>query len=314
MENREMIVNRILEDTLSLQGNYDIDKIMAIRAEIFKYKKQQQKDGFTINYLIEEADLVLRMLLSESMNNSFEDARDIVAPIFEKLDHTEVWSFYNIRILAMVLSNARNYKKVHKFAEDALEELEHHDKERLYPGVMRSIYINASFHYLRAKHGGINNELTTEDDVELDELFANYTSSAIQLCKEENRTMSEAVIIIRRGIYYRDHATAEKGFKMLEEAGRAEAYLLMHDEATAYGLYPKDKPIPEFAKKASAKIKVHIVNELLDEMSDKQLEHTIRLIKKVLHEKPTPKKQDDEDKDNGENKKDEGEGDSGKDK
>jgi len=314
MINKDMVVNKISRDVFKLRGNHDIGKTMFIRARICKYKKQQQEVGFPIHPHIEEMDLILRMYLSEIIDNDFEKACDIVAPIFERLGNKEIWSFFDIRLLARIIDYAGDYKQVDKYAQDALEELEHHDTEDLYPSVMRSLYINATANFMRVKHGGINSVLPSEEVHELDELFARYSNTVLHLCRDENLIVTEAVVDIRRAIYYKDKDLAEKAFAVLEEAGKGELYVLMHDEATTYGLYPKDKPAPAFAKEAVPKIRIHTANELLDEMSDKQLDRTIRLLKKVLHEKPAPKKQDDEGKDNGENKKDEGEGDNGKDK
>jgi len=218
---------QLLDELFSIGGNHKPDESRVVKSKLQDYAENNRDD-----LQIRDALIVLKTFEIESKNNDFETCCILAIPIFERLARAQDWDFYDIRLLTFFIDYAKTLERADFLASKALEKLENYSHEKYYKTIKSGILLNMTLRLIREKS---TKKHTPHFEDELAEMFSKYINSAKELC-EETDTIQKAVILIRKGIFYKDISLADEGFDLLKENREYEAYKLLRDEAIDYKL------------------------------------------------------------------------------
>jgi len=218
---------QLLEEMLSMGGNYKPEESKAVKLKLQDYAENNKDD-----LQIRDALIVLKTFEIESRANDFETCCILAIPIFERLKSTSEWDFYDIRILTNVIDYAETLEQVNFLASKALDELENYSSKKQYKHIKLGVLLNMTNRLLREK---FSEKFSQHIEDKLEETFSEYANLVIELC-DETDIIPKTIILVRKGIFYRDISIANEGFDLLKENGEHEVYKLLHAEAIGYKL------------------------------------------------------------------------------
>jgi len=219
--------HQLLEEMLTIGGNYKPDETKVVKSKLQDYAENNRND-----LQIRDALIVLKTFEIESNYNDSETCCILSTPIFERLGRTPNWDFYDIRILACVIDYTKTLEQTLSLVEEIFDKLENYSYEKLYNPIKLNISINMTLRLLREKFSSTDNN---QSEDELGKIFSEYANSAVELC-DKTDIIHRAIVLVRKGIFYRDISLANEGFDLLKEKGEHEAYKLLQDEARDYKL------------------------------------------------------------------------------
>ena len=218
---------QLLEEIFSMGGNHRPEKI-----EMIKAKLQSYAEDYRYSLQIRDALIVLKTFDIENRYNDFETCCMLSVPVFERLEQTTKWDFYDIRILTYVIDYAETYMQAHSLALKALNKLKDYSYEKQYKRIRLGILLNMTFRLLRENFSKKQNHGSKD---QLAEMFSEYTDLVMEL-SDETDIIPKATVLVRRGIFYGNFSIANKGFELLKENNEHEVYKLLRDEARDYKL------------------------------------------------------------------------------
>ena len=229
MLEQHLLRQRLLEEVFDLGGNFRPDKSKALKTRLMSYLKDEGYDP-----QISDALAILEIDIIESEQNDFEASQELAIPILERLSDLDKWNLFDFRIFAAVVDYADTYDQVLFLAEEALQRLEEYSHEGLYTSIKLCIHVNITHRLLRTKY------FDEIDPVSLDRLegiFSGHFNSVMAICETRHFPLHKAMVMIRKGLFYKDYALANEGFLYLKASGEDELYKSMQDEVKEYKLY-----------------------------------------------------------------------------
>ena len=100
----ELTKHQLLDEAFAVGNNFSNDslrKIRKVESKLSDYLKENGDDP-----QISDVLCMLKIFADESECNDFEACRKTAAPILDRLLHTDVWDFYDIRVMAAVLATS----------------------------------------------------------------------------------------------------------------------------------------------------------------------------------------------------------------
>jgi len=177
----------------------------------------------------------LKAALEDTTSGNFTKCMKIAAPIFDWVSVKETLEFLDIVILGYVLQHAPSYKLANELAQKSIDTLKQEHTDKKYKSILFMIYMNMAYRLLRARFHEIKNTMKQKSELnEIETLFSRYTSLAIDMCQEYNRTIQKATIFTRRGLFYGDCEQIQFGLNKLKELDANDWYKNTKDEVAEY--------------------------------------------------------------------------------
>jgi DNA-binding winged helix-turn-helix (wHTH) protein len=186
------------------------------------------------NYLIEDFDIeindaitICEVILDENIYNNQEKSSMLIIPIISRIlkKPTEEWETIDLAFLAMVVGYMEPYMKTIRVTDTILE----HSK--LQEPIKAASLLNAILRLTRARY----KEGNIDYDV-LNSKFRIYLNKALELSRANNNETHEYVLLVRKGIFEKNHKDIEANLKELKKKNK-EIYKLICDEVAEYSAY-----------------------------------------------------------------------------
>ena len=218
----------LLDELFRMGGNYKPEEAKLIKAKLQEFAKDNEGD-----LQISDALIILKISEVERKYSDLKTCCALSIPIFERLKQMPEWDFYDIRILAAVINFAESYEQTHIFATKALKKLKPFSLHERYIFIKLAILMNSISRFVKAR---FFKESSHKSDEYLEEIFRNYIAQITPLCKGSDFIFYQAVLSVRKGLFYRDIKLINISLDILRKNGEEEAYNLLKDEIGEYNL------------------------------------------------------------------------------
>ena len=214
-----MIKKKLIDDALAIDAKET--KLKTMKEKLRRYLKKAGEDS-----QVKDVLTILKIFGKEPDN--FEEVVKIAAPIIERLNSTDEWDYCDTRIAATVICYTDTPEQAIMLTENALKRLkkfeERHDIVEL------SVYANILCRLVRVKHDNTPFK-------KLETTFSEYVDQALAKCEKSMHFEYKAIILIRKGLFLKNHKDIEQGFKILKENEEYELYNTMQVEAAEYNFF-----------------------------------------------------------------------------
>jgi len=225
----------LIDSFFALGGNLDERKILKLKKRMVKFLNSKGQDEQLADFV-----RILDMYVEEMGTNKSELSHHIMLPVLERLINACDWDFVDIRVAALAVGFARNYKIVDDFAQRALTALENYKSDELYARVKLSICYNTAGCLLRAKYYDLGHTTVSEEMDELTVLFEKYADMVMAQPDKPEFWMPKLTTPMRRAIFFRDNDAIDASLIELDKKGNAAACLAMATELNHYNAFVGD--------------------------------------------------------------------------
>jgi len=182
-----------------------------------------------------EYDMQLELILYayqkykiNDIENCYEKACEVVAPVFDLLKNTE-WGWLEIQVLASVIGNVPHYtmgealmNKAFKILDNEFIDHENHEYTKL------RFYFNFSWRLLRARY------YDNANPADIQAKFDRYFQQAISLCEKYDYITVRTVLLVRQAIFYGDSKKILEYLDALKVTGDKMWLRTTKDEVVEY--------------------------------------------------------------------------------
>jgi len=225
-----MTKTELMEEAFRLGGNHNLKACKAMETKLQRYVEKHPDD-----LQVRDVLLMVKMYIDEHEFSDPETSRKFAAPIIERLSGTDKWEFCDIRVLATVVDFADTYSQFQTLVEMALERLEEYSYEEKYSALKRVIHMNSTYRLLKARYFKTTGPDSPED---LEKEFSKHVNAALTLCDEFKFPIHrKAVLVVRKGLFYKDDVLIDEGLNLLKEAGEHDLYKMMQGEVREFEFY-----------------------------------------------------------------------------
>jgi len=227
----ETVLNEYLEEFFLLGEHLEPRKWKALRVKL-KIHTSMYGDTPQVNEILTLMD----MYEDEYYKKDFESSRSIVKSILIRLNSTENWSFFDIRILAQVVAYAKTYKHVHAVAEKALQALAQYQNEKGYMDTKLLIHYHVAHRLLRTRYYNIEPIDKYEMDA-LGKLFDDYANQTLAICRKNNFPLFERIMLIRKGLFEKNYDLIDENLRSLKNNERKAIWMPIQDEVCEFNTH-----------------------------------------------------------------------------
>jgi len=227
--------HQLLDEAFAIGSNFGNDslrKIRKIENKLADYLKESGSDP-----QINDVLCVLKIFADENEHSDFEASQETATPIFDRLLHTDLWDFYDIRIMVTVFDYVGTYEQVSDCAKEILQRLEEYSYKECYTTIKISVHMNILFRLLRARYFDLEDMDDPAELKKIEDIFLAHFDSIMDICKDGSFPVYKIVATIRKGILFKDSKLMEEGFKALKKLNQHEAYRVFEDEAKEFERY-----------------------------------------------------------------------------
>jgi transcriptional regulator with XRE-family HTH domain/ribosome-associated toxin RatA of RatAB toxin-antitoxin module len=227
-----------------------IEKLLAtLRENVTDIKAYEQLEKNCESQLKIEKDDQLRdalritrlQILKKSFGNrnNFKERIEITMPTINRLRNLEAqkWDLYDIRILQCCVAYCETFQKCHKLVIKGLGILEKYNDHELYPKIKVSLHMNILMRLTKTKIFEIDPIEFQEDSKELNELFDHHANIALALCKSYELKAYEQIVLIRKGLFYKDYKEVDENLEILRKSDNKNLYNMMKAGLNKYNYY-----------------------------------------------------------------------------
>jgi len=231
----------LLHEFATLDTNRDLEQFEKLNVELRAYLAKHGEDEE-----ISDALMLVEMGIAEHKKRGYHVSRRIVSHrLWQLCGVGRDYSFYELRMLGMILDYARYFSDTIDIAEAALVSLENYKHEERYINVKLAINANAAMRMLRSKYT-LNENATYLK--ERDNAFERYTNEAVCICNmpelKEQLEFYLKVLNLRKHIYYGDYVTIDKTLAQMKKNEAEEAWRMAQDIVSEFNPY-MGRPISE---------------------------------------------------------------------
>jgi len=152
-----------------------------------------------------EYDMQLELILcyyrgikADDIENCYEKAFEIVAPVFELLEAAD-WGWLEIQVLASVIGRVPHYTMGDQLMKKAFGILDNEfTSQEYYEYTKFRFYMNFSLRLLRARY------YDSADPADIQAKFDQCVQKAISYCEKKGYIVHRTVLLVREAIFYKD--------------------------------------------------------------------------------------------------------------
>ena len=223
----------LLREFFDARGNHNPEEVKIVEGKLHTYIKTYG-DDFQINDLLRLSNVAK----IEREHNDYEKSEEILSPTLKRIANSNNLNKWDIRILAASIGHIENFNDIQSIYEKSfLKGLEeHYSNKPEYDNVKVAFSYNAVGRLLRAKYFEMDKQEPTK---KLIDLFEFQFAILQDIFKDtEKFQVFEAVILVRKGLFYDDNIMVDGGLKMLKTHDKeGELYTLLKEECLECYLY-----------------------------------------------------------------------------
>lgn len=206
--------NAIIEDFFALGGNYDRDAFEAVMLRLQSYVKANGSDS-----QLDDIAILLDLYKNENERKSLASSCKMAEPLINKITALDKWSFYDLRVLGVLVGFAKTYKDSHDLVKLALSAMREYEHEEKYLRRKLAIHGNFTTRLLRSRYFEEDeNKYLSEDEFE--KAFNDHINEGLRICQAKNLPVQELFLRIKKGVFDKDYDTVDKYLDKLKEHGK----------------------------------------------------------------------------------------------
>jgi len=225
----DIIKNQLLDELFSLEGNHETEKIAILKE---KFLKHISKDA--TNMIDDKLQDGLRLLIlheeeatHDNTLGNFLRLSNIAEPIFVRIENSAGLNVRDLEFLSVSILYTRRVKQAIVLFEYALEELKRYsiNHPKWTNKITASFHNTLSIRFLRMDSFEVDDDSDTVEE---------KLNDALKFCEKHNFQLNACAILVRKGLFFEDKNTINRGLDKLKKLGENKLHEIMSKEVEDY--------------------------------------------------------------------------------